>query len=187
MPVFQILMIGVSLSMDAFAVALCKGACMRKVNIKQCLLIALFFGTFQALMPTIGWLIGSKFRLYVEAFDHWIAFILLALIGGAMIREGLTKEEENVGNILTIKELFILAIATSIDALAVGVVFAIEKVEILIPAVLIGITTFCFSLLGSLVGNRFGEKFKDKAQLAGGAVLILIGLKILLEHLGVLA
>lgn len=187
MPLLQILMIGVSLSMDAFAVALCKGACMRKVNLKQCLLIALFFGVFQALMPSIGWLIGSKFRLYIEAFDHWIAFILLALIGSAMIREGLENKEEDVCTILTIKELFVLAIGTSIDALAVGVVFAIEKVEILIPAVSIGVITFTLSLLGSLLGNRAGEKFKNKAQLAGGAVLILIGAKILLEHLGVLA
>lgn len=188
MSLLQIFLIGVSLSMDAFAVALAKGACMRKLDIRQCLLIAFFFGAFQALMPTVGWLIGSQFRLFIEAFDHWVAFVLLAIIGGMMIRESFEKEEEeDVCTILTIKELFVLAVATSIDALAVGVVFAIEKVEILLPAALIGATTFALSLLGSLLGNRAGEKFRNKAQLAGGVVLVLIGAKILTEHLGVLA
>lgn len=188
MTLIQVLMIAVSLSMDAFAVAVCKGACMKKVNIRQCLLIALFFGVFQALMPAIGWFIGSRFQVYIERFDHWIAFALLALIGGGMLREGFQREEEEEAcTLFSLKELTVLAVATSIDALAVGIVFAIERVSIAAPVLLIGLTTFAISLAGSLIGSRVGEQFKNKAQLAGGAVLILIGAKILLEHLGVLA
>ena len=187
MPLLQIIMIGVGLSMDAFAVALCKGACMRKANIYQCLLIAAFFGVFQGLMPSIGWMIGIKFRYYIEAFDHWIAFILLSLIGVSMIREGFVNhQEEEYCTVLTLQELLVLAIATSIDALATGIVFAIEKVNIILPALWIAGITFSLSLLGTLIGKRAGEKLQNKAQFTGGTVLILIGVKILLEHLHVL-
>ena len=184
-------MIGVGLSMDAFAVAICKGLAMPKLDKVQTLVIALFFGGFQALMPFIGWMLGKQFEAYITSFDHWIAFILLAIIGGKMIldviKDGDDEEETAVTESkLDIKELFMLAVATSIDALAVGISFAFLQVKIVSAITLIGCTTFCISAIGVFVGHKFGAKYEDKASLVGGVILILIGLKILLEHLGIL-
>ncbi len=191
MSYFEIFMIGVGLSMDAFAVAICKGLAMPKLDKVQTLVIALFFGGFQALMPFIGWMLGKQFESYITSFDHWIAFVLLAIIGGKMILDvikGGDDEEETAvtESKLDIKELFMLAVATSIDALAVGISFAFLQVKIVSAITLIGCTTFCISAFGVFVGHKFGAKYEDKASLVGGVILILIGLKILLEHLGIL-
>ncbi len=191
MSFFEIFMIGVGLSMDAFAVAICKGLNMRKLDKVQTLVIALFFGGFQALMPFLGWLLGKQFESYITSFDHWIAFVLLAFIGGKMIWDvfkGDDKDEAycRAGARLDIKELFVLAIATSIDALAVGISFAFLQVNIGFAITLIGCTTFVLSAAGVFVGHKFGAKYEDKATVVGGVILILIGLKILLEHLGIL-
>lgn len=189
MGIVELLLIGIGLSMDAFAVSICKGLNMKKVNKVHCAVIALFFGGFQALMPLIGWALGKQFESYITSIDHWIAFVLLALIGGNMVRESRQKEEEEIEKCepkLNIKELFLLAIATSIDALAVGITFAFLKVNIIPAIAIIGTTTFIISAIGVFVGNIFGSKYKDKAELAGGIILILIGVKILLEHLGIL-
>ena len=178
---FELFLIGIGLSMDAFAVAICKGLGMERINKRDTLLLALFFGGFQALMPLTGYLLGSRFASYIERWDHWIAFVLLAFIGGNMIRESREQEEEEIehGGSIRYRELFTLAVATSIDALAVGVHIA--------PAVtLIGCTTFVLTLVGVWVGNLFGSRYKSRAELTGGIILILIGVKILLEHLGVL-
>lgn len=189
---FTLLLMGVGLAMDAFAVSICKGLSMRKVNKKQCLVIGLFFGGFQALMPFIGWVLGSQFEQYITSIDHWIAFILLGFIGGKMVVEAIREKDEavEVGKMdppLDLKEMFILAIATSIDALAVGITFAFLQVPIVEAISIIGITTFVISVIGVYVGNFFGNRYKKKAELAGGIILILIGVKILLEHLGILA
>lgn len=190
MGIFELLLIGIGLSMDAFAVSICQGLSMKKLRMDSIFLIAVFFGGFQAFMPFIGWGLGKQFEAYIIPVDHWVAFILLLFIGGKMIYE-VTKSktesfEEECEIKLKIKELLILSIATSIDALAVGVTFAFLKVNI-IPAVsLIGVTTFLLSGAGVYIGNIFGSKFKSKAELAGGIILILIGFKILLEHLGIL-
>lgn len=189
---FTLLLMGVGLAMDAFAVSICKGLSMRKVNKKQCLVIGLFFGGFQALMPFIGWVLGSQFEQYITSIDHWIAFILLGFIGGKMVVEAIREKDEavEIGKMdppLDLKEMFILAIATSIDALAVGITFAFLQVPIVEAISIIGITTFVISVIGVYVGNFFGNRYKKKAELAGGMILILIGVKILLEHLGILA
>ena len=186
-----LVLMGVGLAMDAFAVSICKGLSMKKVNKKQCLVIGLFFGGFQALMPFIGYVLGSQFQKYITSIDHWIAFILLGLIGGKMIIEAVREKDEPVeieqmDAPLDIKELFILAIATSIDALAVGITFAFLDTPILEAVSIIGITTFIISVLGVYVGNFFGNKYKSKAEFAGGLILVLLGIKILLEHLGIL-
>ena len=192
MTLVEIFLVGVGLSMDAFAVAICKGLAMPRVNRKQTLLIGLYFGVFQAVMPLTGWLLGSQFACHVTKMAPWIAFVLLAWIGGSMIRESLsTKEEEEEKPEpaeLRHRELLMLAIATSIDALAVGVSFSM--VELTVPiyaaAILIGCTTFAISVAGVFVGNLFGARYKNRAEFVGGAILILIGLKILMEHFGVL-
>lgn len=181
----EIFLIGIGLAMDAFAVAVCKGLKMKKVNIKQMSIIAFLFGGFQALMPLFGWLLGSSFKNYFESFGHWIAFGLLLFIGGKMIYDTFCGCEEDKDN-FDIKELFVMAIATSIDAFAVGVSFAMFQINILFAIALIGITTFIISALGVLIGCKFGEIFKNKATLFGGIILILIGLKILLEGLSVI-
>ena len=191
MTLLEIFLIGIGLSMDAFAVAICKGLAMpNKVDKKGALLIALYFGVFQAVMPALGWLLGSQFARYVTRLAPWIAFVLLAWIGGNMIRESLSKEEreeEETGSV-SHKDLLVLAVATSIDALAVGVTFSVLElaVSIAVAVILIGCTTFVISLAGVYVGNVFGAKYKSKAEFVGGAILILIGVKILLEHFGVL-
>lgn len=182
-------LIGVSLSMDAFAVAICKGLAMRKVNKKQCFVIALFFGGFQALMPFLGWLLGTRFESYITSIDHWIAFVLLAFIGGKLIVEAVRDKDDNpeiteMDPPLNIKEMFVLAVATSIDALAVGITFAFLEIPIVQAIAIIGTTTFIISIAGVYIGNFFGNKYKNKAEIVGGVILILIGLKILLEHLG---
>lgn len=186
----EFLLIGAALAMDAFAVSICKGLCMKKVNKKQALIIALFFGVFQAIMPFIGWVLGSQFEQYIVSVDHWIAFVLLAIIGGQMIKEALWGDDEEevcpVDPKLDIKELVMLAVATSIDALAVGITFAFLRYPIVQAISVIGVTTFIICIIGVYVGNFFGTKYKKKAELAGGIVLILIGTKILLEHLGIL-
>lgn len=184
----ELFLIGVGLSADAFSVSVCKGLNMRKLNMVHAYIIALFFGGFQAIMPLIGYLLGTSFSKYIEAFDHWIAFVLLAFIGGKMVIEAVKEkdgEEEEKTDVLKMGELTVLAVATSIDALAVGITFAFLKVNIFFSILIIGVTTFALSLGGVLLGNRFGAKYKNKAEIAGGVILILIGLKILLEHLGV--
>ena len=181
---FELFLIGIGLSMDAFAVAICKGLGMERINKRDTLLLALFFGGFQALMPLTGYLLGSRFASYIERWDHWIAFVLLAFIGGNMIRESREQEEEEIEH--RYRELFTLAVATSIDALAVGVSFAFLGVHIAPAVTLIGCTTFVLTLVGVWVGNLFGSRYKSRAELTGGIILILIGVKILLEHLGIL-
>jgi putative Mn2+ efflux pump MntP len=186
MGIIEILLLGVSLSMDAFAVSICKGLSMKKINWKKAIIIGLYFGIFQALMPVIGYFLGTTFQSLVTDIDHWIAFILLALIGGNMIREALLEDEsQNCNDNVDFKTMIVLAIATSIDALAVGITFAFLDINVPMAVSLIGITTFIISLIGVKIGNRFGSKYENKAQIAGGVVLILIGLKILLEHLGI--
>ncbi|MCR5196262.1 MAG: manganese efflux pump MntP family protein [Pseudobutyrivibrio sp.] len=188
MSILDIFFIGVGLSMDAFAVAICKGLAMRKVNKKQMFVIALFFGGFQALMPFIGWILGSTFAKKIVEYDHWIAFFLLLYIGGKMVCDAIREWKEvdvieEMDPPLDIKELVLLAIATSIDALACGVTFSFIKDFNIYRAIsIIGVTTFVISLGGVYVGNIFGDRFKAKAQLVGGTILIIIGTKILLEH-----
>jgi len=183
----ELFLIGVGLSMDAFAVAVCKGLSMRKIDYGQSVVIALFFGGFQALMPLIGWFLGKQFEEYIVRWDHWIAFGLLGYIGGKMIWDAFHEEGDSCPTSFRIRELFVLAIATSIDALAVGITFAFLQVTIGYAVSIIGCTTFVLSLVGVFVGNRFGSKYQSKATFTGGVILILIGLKILLEHTGILA
>lgn len=186
MGIIEILLLAVSLAMDAFAVSICKGLSMKKINWKKAIIIGLYFGIFQALMPAIGYFLGSTFESFVNNIDHWIAFILLFLIGGNMIKEAFSKEEkENCNDNVDFKTMIVLAIATSIDALAVGITFAFLNVNLIISAILIGIITFIISLIGVKIGNKFGSKYENKAEFFGGFVLILIGAKILLEHLGI--
>lgn len=186
MGITELFILALGLAMDAFAVSICKGLSSRNVELKKSLITGLWFGGFQALMPVIGYFIGSAFQKYITAFDHWIAFILLALIGGNMIKESFSKEEKETSASFGIKAMLPMAVATSIDALAIGVTFAFLNVDIFAAASLIGIITFALSAVGVYIGNAFGGKYKSKAELAGGIVLILLGLKILLEHLGVI-
>lgn len=185
MGILEIILIGISLAMDAFAVAVCKGLAMPKVDWKKALIIALYFGAFQALMPIIGYFLGVSFSDLVTSIDHWIAFSLLSVIGGNMIKESYDDEIEKRNDKVDFKTMIVLAIATSIDALAVGVTFSFLKANIYMSAGFIGIITFLMSLLGVKIGNVFGDKFQNKAEFAGGTILILIGLKILTEHLGI--
>lgn len=188
MDLFTLFLLAVGLSMDAFAVSICKGLAIKKISVKQAGIVGLWFGAFQALMPTIGYLIGTTFASVVNIIADWIAFVLLALIGGNMIKEALSGEEEEADASLAPKKMLILAIATSIDAFAVGVSFAcLEIGSLIIPAVLfIGIITCILSMAGVKVGNVFGTKYKAKAEIAGGVILILLGIKIILEHFGIL-
>ncbi|MCI8642858.1 MAG: manganese efflux pump MntP family protein [Lachnospiraceae bacterium] len=179
--------LAVGLSMDAFAVAVCKGLAMKKMSWKNAVIVGLWFGTFQALMPVIGYFLGVSFADRIKSVDHWIAFVLLALIGGNMIREAFGKEEERASADLDVKTMFIMAVATSIDALAVGVTFAFLDQNMPLAVSLIGVTTFMLSMLGVKVGNLFGVKYKSKAEFIGGLILILLGAKILLEHLGIIS
>lgn len=186
----ELALIAVGLSMDAFAVAICKGLGMKRLNVRQAFVIALFFGGFQALMPAIGWALGTQFEALITPVDHWIAFVLLALIGGNMLKESLGKDDDGQAEAadakLDLRELTMLAVATSIDALAVGITFAFLRVSIAPAAGLVGITTFVLSFAGVVVGHRFGARYEKAATAVGGVVLILIGCKILLEHLGLL-
>ena len=190
MSIAEIFLIGVGLSMDAFAVAVCKGLNQKKFSIKNGFIIALFFGGFQALMPFLGWALGKQFEKYITSVDHWIAFVLLGFIGGKMIYEALTEKEEAqesaIREILDLKEILVLSVATSIDALAVGITFAFLTVNIASSVTLIGLTTFVISFAGFVIGNKFGAKYQNKAELLGGIILVLIGFKILLEHTGLI-
>ena len=187
MGIFELFLIGIGLSMDAFAVAICKGLSMRRIDGRQTVTVAAFFGGFQALMPFLGWALGKQFEQYITRYDHWIAFVLLAYIGGKMLCEALRDKEEARAANFSLRELLVLAVATSIDALAVGITFAFLKVEIGLASAIIGCTTFALSLVGVFIGNRFGSRYKQRAEAVGGIILILIGLKILLEHTGILS
>ena len=190
MNIVEIVLLAVSLSMDAFAVALCKGLALKKINLKSCAIVGLWFGAFQGLMPMIGYFLGSTFADKITSIDHWIAFILLAIIGGNMIKESFDKCDDCKDSSLGFKAMLLMAIATSVDALAVGVSFAFTDFDpdwfVYIAFVLIGIITFTLSSVGVKIGNIFGTKYKSKAEFAGGFILILLGLKILFEGLGVL-
>lgn len=189
--VIELFLLGVGLSMDAFAVSVCKGLGMRKLNKKQALIIGLYFGGFQALMPFVGWLLGSQFQKYITSIDHWIAFILLGFIGGKMMIEAVREwNEEEVVDVMDApidhKNMLVLAVATSIDALTVGITFAFLGTPIVEAITIIGITTMVISIAGVVVGNFFGSRYKSKAEFIGGLILVPLGLKILLEHLGIL-
>lgn len=182
----ELFILAVGLSMDAFAVAVCKGLALEKINLKKVCLVGLWFGIFQALMPLLGYILGSQFAEYVNTFAPWIAFALLLLIGGNMIKESFGKEEEKANDSLAVSVMFLLAIATSIDALAVGITFSLMKLNIVAAIAFIGVTTFVISCVGVKIGSVFGSKYKSKAEFAGGVILIIIGVKILLEGLGII-
>ena len=183
----ELFLIAVGLSMDAFAVSICKGLGMSRLNVRQALVIALFFGGFQALMPTLGWALGEQFAHYVTAVSHWIAFALLAFIGGKMLWDAFHEDDdESIDASLDLRELVVLAVATSIDAFAVGVTFAFLDVAIAPSVALIGITTFVISFAGVAMGHQFGSRWEKPSTIAGGIVLVAIGVKVLLEGLGVL-
>ena len=186
MGLIELFLIAVGLSMDAFAVSVCKGLAMPKCTFKKAAIVGLWFGGFQALMPAIGYVLGAQFQETIASIDHWIAFVLLALIGGNMIHEALDNDEEEADASLDVKTMFLLAVATSIDALAIGITFAFLKVNIIPAVCIIGIVTFIISFAGVKIGNVFGARYKNKAEIVGGVILILLGLKILLEHLGFL-
>ena len=195
MGIIELLLLAVGLSMDAFAVSVCKGLAMRRASLRGCMICGLWFGGFQMLMPMLGYLLGSRFESYIDTIAPWIAFILLALIGINMIREAREADESCPRGGLDVKTMFFMAVATSIDALAVGITFALVPVRLiaggallntLIAVIIIGITTFILSCAGVRIGNVFGTKYRSRAELAGGIILILIGLKILLEHFGIL-
>lgn len=188
MDLITLFLLAVGLSMDAFAVSICKGLAMKKISFRQAFIVGLWFGGFQALMPALGFLLGTTFASFVNTFADWIAFILLAIIGVNMIKEALSGDEEEADASLAPKKMLILAIATSIDAFAVGVSFAcLEIGSLIIPAVLfIGIITCSLSMVGVKVGNVFGTKYKAKAEITGGIILILLGIKIILQHFGIL-
>lgn len=181
----QIILVSIGLSMDAFAVAVCKGLKMKKIDYKYTIIIASFFGIFQAVMPLIGWFLGKQFEVYIQSVDHWVAFILLAFIGGKMIYEAISDNNDDTEIKYDFKEITLLALATSIDALAVGISFALMDINIWVSVTLIGIITFVLSIIAVFIGNRFGMKYKSKAELLGGVILIIIGLKILLEGLNI--
>jgi len=182
----ELLLIAVGLSMDAFAVSVCKGLSVKRLELKHSALAGAYFGGFQFLMPVIGYMLGSRFEMAIKSFDHWIAFALLGVIGANMIKES-RSEAETLDDDFGVRNMLLMAIATSIDALAVGISFACLGVDIIPAAVMIGITTFILSAFGIRIGHAFGVRYKSGAELAGGIILILIGLKILLEHLGIIA
>ena len=186
MSLWELFVIAVGLSMDAFAVSVCKGLSVQKVSLRHAGCAGLWFGGFQALMPLLGWLLGIRFQAAIERFDHWIAFVLLAFLGINMLREARSCEEECVDCSFAWRAMLPMALATSIDALAVGVTFAFLQVDILPAVAFIGVTTFLLSALGVRLGAVFGERYQKVAQIFGGVILILMGVKILLEHLGIL-
>lgn len=186
MSFLEILLISIGLAMDAFAVSVCKGLAMTKMNWKKATIIGLYFGIFQAIMPIIGYYLGESFQGLVTSIDHWIIFGLLIFIGGNMIKEALDKEKQEVNDNIDIKTMTILAIATSIDALAVGITLAFLEINLILSVSLIGIITFILSVIGVKIGNQFGTKYEKKAEFVGGLILILIGVKILLEHLEII-
>lgn len=186
MGTIEILLISIGLAMDAFAVSICKGLSKKKMNWKNAIIIGLYFGIFQAGMPILGYFLGSTFERFITNIDHWIAFTLLTGIGFDMLKEAFSKESENSNDKVDFKTMIILSIATSIDALAVGITFACLKTKIIVPAITIGIITFLMSVIGVKIGNKFGDKYEKKAEIMGGVILILLGIKILLEHLGII-
>ena len=186
MGAIEILLISIGLAMDAFAVSVCKGLAMRKMSWKKAITIGLYFGAFQAIMPTIGFSLGTTFERFITNVDHWIAFILLVGIGINMVKEAFNKESENRNDNVDVKTMLVLSIATSIDALAIGITFACLKIHIVMPVITIGLITFIISVIGVKIGNRFGDKYEKKAEIMGGVILILLGIKILLEHLGII-
>ena len=183
MGLVELIILSVGLAMDAFAVSICKGLAMKKMKWKKAIIIGLYFGIFQAIMPLIGYLLGVSFQSAITSIDHWVAFVLLVGIGANMIREAISKEKEEANDSIKIKDMLILAIATSIDALAIGITFAFLEVNITLAVSLIGIITFIISVIGVKIGNIFGDKYERKAELAGGIILIGLGIKILIEHL----
>jgi len=186
MGIIELIILSMGLAMDAFAVAVCKGLSMPKMNWKKGFIIGAYFGVFQALMPAIGYLLGVNFQENIQSVDHWIAFILLGAIGLNMLKEAVSTETENSNDSVQFKDMLILAVATSIDALAVGITFAFLRVNVLLAIILIGIITFIISVIGVKIGNVFGTKYEKKAEFIGGLILILLGTKILVEHLNVL-
>ncbi len=187
MGIVELILLSIGLGMDAFAVSICKGISMKKMDWKKAIIIGLYFGGFQALMPVIGYFLGSAFESIITNIDHWIAFVLLGIIGAKMIKDSLGLENnENINDDVDVKSMVILAIATSIDALAVGITFAFLKVNLLLAITFIGIITFVLSVIVTKIGNRFGDKYENTAELFGGIILILLGLKILLEHLNII-
>ena len=187
MGIAELLLLAVGLAMDAFAVSVCKGLAMQKISLKEVAIVGLWFGGFQMLMPVAGYYLGSAFASYIDQYDHWIAFVLLVLIGINMIREAFSKEEEEVKADLSVKTMFFMAVATSIDALAVGITFAFLNVNVFYSGAIIGLITFVISAIGVKIGNVFGTKYKAKAEFAGGVVLVLLGVKILLEGLQIIS
>ena len=185
MNLLEICFIGIGLAMDAFAVAVCKGLSMKKFCLKKASIISLYFGFFQAIMPLIGYFLGVTFQDIVVSIDHWIAFFMLGAIGIKMLKESFESENDDRNDKIDIKTMLILSIATSIDALAVGITLAFLKTNIFSSIIIIGTITFILSILGVKIGNRFGDRLQNKAEIAGGIILIIIGLKILLEHLGI--
>lgn len=186
MGILEIFLISIGLAMDAFAVSVCKGLSIKNLNIRKTIIIALYFGIFQALMPALGYLLGHTFQNLVTTIDHWVAFVLLLFIGGKMIKDSFTEENDKANDNVDFKSMIILAIATSIDALAVGITFAFLNTNLINSISIIGIVTFVLSLIGVNIGNKFGNKLQNKAELIGGIILIAMGLKILLEHLEIL-
>ena len=185
--IWTLLILAIGVSMDAFAVSVCKGLAMKRCSFQKAAVCGIWFGGFQALMPLIGYILGYQFKNYITSVDHWIAFILLAIIGGNMMKESFSKEEDENSDSLDVKTMFLLAVATSIDALAVGITFAfLPDTNVTAAVLFIGIVTFVLSAAGVKIGNLFGTKYKAKAEFAGGLILVLLGLKILLEHLGML-
>jgi len=184
MDLLTVILISIGLAMDAFAVSICKGLSMRTPSLKAMLIVGLWFGGFQGLMPIIGYFLGESLYQYISAVDHWIAFALLLLIGLNMIREALSGEEENVDADIGVKVMFLLAVATSIDALAVGISMAMEGADIFVDALIIGVITFAISVAGVKLGSVVGDRFSTKAQILGGVILIALGVKFLLEGLG---
>lgn len=182
MKIIELIILAVGLSMDAFAVSICKGLSVRRLRPRHAVTAGAYFGGFQALMPLIGWLLGKQFESLIKSIDHWIAFVLLALIGANMIRESFGGDDEQNSS-FSPRTMLPLAVATSIDALAVGVTFAFLDVQIIPAVILIGVTTFIFSAAGVKIGNVFGAKYKSKAEFLGGVILIILGIKILTEHL----
>ena len=185
MSLFEIFLIAIGLAMDAFAVSICKGLSMKKLKRKNVTTVGLYFGAFQAIMPLSGYLLGTTFKELVVSIDHWIAFVFLSVIGTKMISDSFNNEDEDKNEKLDFKTMIILAIATSIDALAIGITFAFFEINIIKAILIIGFVTFTLSSIGVIIGNRFGDKFQGKAEIIGGVILIIIGLKILLEHLGI--
>lgn len=182
----EIFLTALGLSMDACATSICKGLSMKKYNIKKGLIIGLYFGIFQGLMPVIGYLLGTSFENFITKIDHWVAFVLLSTIGAKMIFDAFSNDKDSTNDSVDFKTMLPLAVATSIDALAIGITLAFLKVNIILSAIIIGITTFIMSFLGSKLGNKFGSKYEKKAQILGGIILIFLGIKILLEHLSII-